>query len=337
MLMEKTNVVPVIVCPLSNYCHHLHKKLSSFQTGTSMVLSSIKTCKQADPIEEFPIDLDASIKENELTLGSLNQIKQAILDNSNIIFDSLCSSLSQFTFELTFLYPKLIHWVVQNYAPSTRQIISSDGTKVIATINREALRKDLCLPSPNPNIVQFSEENNLAIVKALNPNQLYTFMSQMFQLDIIPSNFSFPYDISLFNETLQVVFSLLSQILGLENDKSVTEVMVGTIYLVSQYVKEFNLRFDQYLVERISYQLEHFHSDGKTSSYKTLLMLMVITENLAELRQIESVNFSEGTNLSQRNATISFFTFARLVMPAIYKVIFGSFMAKISEDLKLLL
>ena len=74
--------------------------------------------------------------------------------------------------------------------------------------------------------------------------------------------------------------------------------MVGTVCLVNQPIKEFNLNFDQYLVEKISYQLEHFHFDGKTFSYQTLLMLMVITENLADLRQIEPINFSEGTYLS---------------------------------------
>ena len=118
-----------------------------------MASSAIKTCKQVDPTKEFIIDLDASIKENELTLGMLNQIKKTIMDNSNIIFDSFYSSLSQFTFELTFPYAKFIHWVVQNYVPSTRQILSSNGTKVIATINPEALRKALFLPSPNPNVV----------------------------------------------------------------------------------------------------------------------------------------------------------------------------------------
>ena len=160
-------------------------------------------------------------------------------------------------------------------------------------------------------------------------------MSKMFQLDMSPSNVSFPYDISLFSETIQDVLSLLSQILGLENDKSVTEVMVGTVCLISQSVKEFTLNFDQYLVDKISYQLEHFHSDGKTFNCQTLLMLMIITDNLAELRQIEPINFLEGVDLSQRNATISFFTFASSIMPAIYKVIFGSFMPKISEDMKL--
>ena len=65
-------------------------------------------------------------------------------------------------------------------------------------------------------------------------------------------------------------------------------------------------------------------------------MLMVTIENLDELKQIEPINFSDSTNLSQRNATISFFTFAGVVMPALYKLIFGSFMPRIGEDLKLL-
>ena len=64
---------------------------------------------------------------------------------------------------------------------------------------------------------------------------------------------------------------------------------------------------------------------------------MIITENLDELRQIEPVHFSEDTNLSQRNATIYFFTFASSVIPALHKLIFGSSMPRISEDLKLLL
>ena len=113
--------------------------------------------------------------------------------------------------------------------------------------------------------------------------------------------------------------------------------MVGTVCLVSQSTKQFNLSFDQYLVEKISYQLEHFNYDGKVFNYQTLLMLMVITENLDELKQIEPINFSDSTNLSQRNATISFFTFVGSVIPAIHKLIFGFFMPRISEDLKLLL
>ena len=147
---------------------------------------------------------------------------------------------------------------MHNYVPSTKQIISYNGSRIIVSINSETLRKVLCLPPVNSDVVQFTEEKSLAIIKTLSPNQLYTFMSKMFKPDISPSNYSFPYDISLFSETLQAVFSLLSQILGLEDDKTVTEIMVGIVCLVSQSAKEFNLSFDQYLAERIAYQLEHF-------------------------------------------------------------------------------
>lgn len=70
--MEKIVVAPITIHPLSNYCRHLQKKLLSLQTGINMASSAIKTCKQDDPKEEFLVDLDASIKENELTLGNLN-------------------------------------------------------------------------------------------------------------------------------------------------------------------------------------------------------------------------------------------------------------------------
>ena len=103
------------------------------------------------------------------------------------------------------------------------------------------------------------------------------FMSKMFKPDISPSKFSFPCNISLFSQTLQVVFSLLSQIMGLQDDKLVTEIMVGTMCLVIQSTKEFDLSFDEYLVDKISYQLEHFNSDGKVFNCQTLLMLIVIT------------------------------------------------------------
>jgi hypothetical protein len=198
-----------------------------------MASLAIKTCKSIDPKEEYLVHLDASIQETMLTLGSLNQLKQTILENSNIISDSFCSSLSQFSLEPTFPHPEFVHWAVHNYFPSTKQITSYNGSRIIVSINSETLRKALCLPPVSSDAIQFTEEKSLAIIKALSPYQLYTFMSKMFKPDISLSKYSFPYDISLFSETLQAVFSLLSQILGLEDDKTVIEIMVGIVCSVS--------------------------------------------------------------------------------------------------------
>ena len=66
-------------------------------------------------------------------------------------------------------------------------------------------------------------------------------------------------------------------------------------------------------------------------------MLMVITKKLDELKQIEPINLSDSIDLSQRNVTISFFTFVGSIMSALHRLIFGSFMPTISDDLKLFL
>lgn len=112
---------------------------------------------------------------------------------------------------------------------------------------------------------------------------------------------------------------------------------MGVIFLVSQSSKEVHLSFDQYLAERIAYQLGHFQSDGKVFNYQTLLMLMIIIENLPKLRQMEPIHFLDDTDLSQRNATMSFFAFSSTVIPAIYRLVFGFAMPRIGEDLKALL
>ena len=57
---------------------------------------------------------------------------------------------------------------MQNYVPSTKQMLSSDGSRVILTLNLETLRKTLCLPPKNPDAVQFSKEKSLEIIKALS-------------------------------------------------------------------------------------------------------------------------------------------------------------------------
>jgi hypothetical protein len=46
---------------------------------------------------------------DKLTLGTLSQIKQTISDNSNIISDNLCSSLSHFTIGTTFPFQEFVH------------------------------------------------------------------------------------------------------------------------------------------------------------------------------------------------------------------------------------
>ena len=59
-------------------------------------------------------------------------------------------------------------------------------------------------------------------------------MAKLLKPYVNQTQVTFPYDPSSFTEPFQVIFSLLSQILGLDSDQSMTKVMIRTLYLVSQ-------------------------------------------------------------------------------------------------------
>ena len=129
-------------------------------------------------------------------------------------------------------------------------------------------------------------------------------------------------------------FSLMSQILGLYSDKLVIEVMVGTLFLVSQSKEQLCFNYDEFLVERINSQLDNFHNSGKVFRYQTLLMLIVINSNLQTLQQMEPVLFVDNVNLSERNSSMTFINFIDKIMASIYKLIFGTTLPRITQEMK---
>ena len=106
---------------------------------------------------------------------------------------------------------------------------------MIYTINKKYVTCSLGLPSPTEeqNVIQFSEHSSLATIKALTPEELTSFMAKFLKPDAFQSQYTFPYHLSSYLEPIQAILSLLSQILRLDSDQSVTEVMIGMLYLVS--------------------------------------------------------------------------------------------------------
>ena len=111
-------------------------------------------------------------------------------------------------------------------------------------------------------------------------------MTKLFKPDANKIQDTFPYDLSSFIEPIQAILSLLSQILGLDSDQSITKVMIGTLYLVSQSKEQNGFKYEEFLVERITSQLEKNHNSSKIFRYQTLLMLIVINSNLQTLQQM---------------------------------------------------
>ena len=101
-------------------------------------------------------------------------------------------------------------------------------------------------------ITQFSELSSLAAIKSLTPEELTSFMAKLLKPDVNHTQATFSYELSSFIEPIQAILSLLSQNLGLNSDQSVTEVMIGTLYLASQSKEQNGFRYEEFLVENIT-------------------------------------------------------------------------------------
>ena len=101
------------------------------------------------------------------------------------------------------------------------------------------------------------EENLIEHFRHATVEENKIFYSKSLKPYISIANEPFPLDIILFNEESQWVISLLSQFLGLDNDKFLAKVLLSLLFRLSlhQFVSEsselFFLTFDEFLGENI--------------------------------------------------------------------------------------
>ena len=110
--------------------------------------------------------------------------------------------------------------------------------------------------------------------------------------------------------------------------------MVGTLYLVSQSQTPRIFIYEEFLVDRITSQLENFNNSGKIYRYHTLLILIVINNNLQTLQQMQPTYFAVNINLSERNSTITYINFIDKVMSSLHKLIFGISLPRMTKEMK---
>jgi hypothetical protein len=225
---------------------------------------------------------------------------------------------------------------VKNDVKSSFKVLTSDGSRILCTIDSESIISSLGLSpiTPECNSFQFSKLTSLEAIKNLNLEELTSFMSKILKPGVIETQDMFPYDLSSFLDPIQAIFSLLSQVLGSDSDQIVIEVIVRTLILVSQFTEPKVFRYEQFFVERITSQLENFNNSGKVFRYQTLWILIVINNNLQALQQTQPLYFTDDVNLSERNSTITYYNFMDKVMSSLYKLIYGMSLPRFSEEMK---
>ena len=123
------------------------------------------------------------------------------------------------------------------------------------------------------------------------------------------------------------VFSLLSQILGLDNDRYVVEIMLD--FLLTFFKSEpgllVHINFDQLLDDTIHKQLVNFRS-LKHFRYYTYLLRIFLETNKRK--------FFEATFVSTECKRITLLIFINKVMSRVYSLIFNTILPRVLDDMR---
>ena len=208
-------------------------------------------CKVLDPNKETIVDIDCEIYEPVLTLGLVTKLKKKVGLQISLIPEKVQVSIKSFVVEPTFPFPEFIHWSASHFSSAKRVIIYFDRSKVLCQVNSQSIREELCLYKLNE-YVQFDEKESISSFREMSPEQKTEFLSKFLKSDQNIEGLSLLYSIDLFNNSIQRLFSLMIQILGLNDDKLVSEVMLRFLVKFGHFEEKNKcLNFDEFLVEKI--------------------------------------------------------------------------------------
>ena len=128
--------------------------------------------------------------------------------------------------------------------------------------------------------------------------------------------------------------SLVSQILGLDDDIHISKVVLGFLLSISSIDLESHLirclNLDEYLAEVIHVQLVEFHK-VRFFRYQSYLLNMLLCSNVLKLQFLSTI-FSPGLPKQ-----INMFEFVNTIMAEIYKLLFDDVLPRVLEDMRLML
>jgi hypothetical protein len=136
-----------------------------------------------------------------------------------------------------------------------------------------------------------------------------------------------PISVNIMVIEVQWVCSIISQILGLDNDKYVVEVMLGFLltFFQSESSQSICICFDRFIVDNIHKQLVNFQSLGHFRYYTYLLKTFLETNKR---------EFLEATFISTECKRITMLIFINKVMSIVYSLIFNTGLPRVLDDMR---
>ena len=212
-----------------------------------------------DEREEFVVDRDRNVCGPILSIGNVSVSKewlwQCNLQGNDVL--SFCKSFSYyFAIEQTLLFPEFVEWCASSYSPSERVIMIHTTSKIICKIDAKSIRGILNLPDSFPDNCEFVNEPILAkMYKSCKTKIRCGFLSSIHKEGQSLEGLFLSYKVHIFKEEVQLVMSLVYQILGLDDDIHIREAVLGFLLRMSSTSPESHsvhyFSLDEYLVDVI--------------------------------------------------------------------------------------
>ena len=134
--------------------------------------------------------------------------------------------------------------------------MSRTNSKILCRIDEKVVRKVLSLPDNFPvNPESFNEQVLIELYKNCETEIRCQFLSSILKVVQLLEGLFFPYNVSIFIDEVQLVMSMVSQVLGLDNDRHASKVILGFLLSIGSTDPESNLvrcfNFDELLAETI--------------------------------------------------------------------------------------
>jgi hypothetical protein len=167
----------------------------------------------------------------------------------------------------------------------------------------------------------------ITIYKEFPPEVKTLFLQTIVKPEHHSKSLSLHASVSFMVIKVQWACSLLSQILGLDNDKFVVEVMLGFLltFFMSKSGQSVCVSFDKFIFDNMHQHLVNFNS-LRHFKYYTHLLRIFPKSNKTE--------FPETAFISTECKSITMLIFINKIMSRVYNIIFGSDLTRVLEEMK---
>jgi hypothetical protein len=173
----------------------------------------------------------------------------------------------------------------------------------------------------------FEEEKIVTVYRECPPKVKNLFLQTTVKPEQYFEILSLPMNVNSMVLEIQWAYSILSHILGIDNDKYVVEVILGFLLTFFQLEssQSFYISFDKFIADNVHKQLVNFQS-LRHFRYYTYLLKMFLETNKKE--------FLEATFISTECKIITMLIFINKIMSRVYNLIFNTILRRVLEDMK---